>query len=57
MLDVKIVLDVVNMVSCGVLKCHVGCCNHGARWGVYAPCGIDVTSVVLINFILFILFF
>ena len=43
LLEVQIFLNVINMVSRGVLECHVGCCNHG----------IDVTSVVLINFILF----
>ena len=42
-------LDVVNMVSRGLLECHVGCCNHGATWGVETSCGIDVTSVFLIN--------
>ena len=52
-LDVQIFWDVVNMVSRGVLERHVGCCNHGATWGVLTPCGIDVTSVVQINFILF----
>ena len=35
-------LNVVNMVSCG---------------GIQIPCGIDVTSVVLINFILFYFIF
>ena len=57
MLDVPIFSDVVNMVSRGVLKRHVGCCNHGATWGVKKPCGIDVTSVILINFILFLFLF
>ena len=27
-------LDVVNMVSRGVLERHVGCCNHDSTWGV-----------------------
>ena len=27
-------LDVVNMVSQGVLGRHVGCCNHGVTWAV-----------------------
>ena len=51
-LDVQILLDIVNIVSRGVLERRVRCSNHGATWG-----GIDVTSVVLINFIYFILFF
>ena len=33
-LDVQIFLDVVNMVSRGVLEYHVGRCNHGAMWVV-----------------------
>ena len=53
MLEVQIFLNVVNMVSRRVLERHVGCCNHGATWGVRMPCRIDVTSVVQINLILF----
>ena len=44
------------MVSRGVLECYVLCCNHGAMWGVLMPCGRDMTSVVLINFIIFFSF-
>ena len=51
--DVQTFWDVVNKVSCGVLEHHVGCSNHGATLGVKTPCGIDVTSGDLINFILF----
>ena len=53
MLKVQIYFNIVNMVLCEVLECHVGCCNHGAMWGVEMPCRIDITSYVLINFILF----
>ena len=28
--------DVVNMVLRGVLERHIGCCNHGATWGIYS---------------------
>ena len=34
MLDVQIFLNVVNIVSYGMLERHVACCNHGATWGV-----------------------
>ena len=34
MMDLQFFLDVVNMVSHGVLEGHVGCCNHGATWSV-----------------------
>ena len=30
----SIFLDIVNMVSRGVLERYVGGCNHGTRWGV-----------------------
>ena len=34
MLEVQIFLNIVNMVSYGVLERHVVCCNHGATSGV-----------------------
>ena len=57
MLVVNIFLNVVNTASRTVLERHVGWCNHCASWGAKTQCGIDVTSVVLINSILFYFLF
>ena len=42
------------MVLRGMLERYLGYCSHGVTWSVKTPCRRDVTSVVLINFIIYI---